>query len=69
MEQYGTKSKRAGGNRLAYIPRILGGIRNRGHELGGGIRTKEGVIEEKTCCWSNSQFLSLLKDQCEGFNM
>lgn len=32
-EQYGTESKRAGGNRLAYIPGILGGIRNRGHEL------------------------------------
>lgn len=46
-EQYGTESKRAGGNRLAYIPGILGGIRNRGHELGWEIRTEEGVIRKR----------------------
>lgn len=33
--QYGTKSKRAGGRRLAYIPGLLGGVKNRGHELTG----------------------------------
>lgn len=30
------KNQRAGGSRLAYIPGILGGMGNRGHELGGG---------------------------------
>lgn len=33
-----------GGTWLAYIVRMLGGIRNRGHELGGGGL---GVIKEK----------------------
>lgn len=45
-EQYGMKSKKARRNRLPYIPGILGGIRKTGHELDGGIRTKEEVIEE-----------------------
>ncbi len=42
------KEQKSGRKSLAYIPGLLGGIRNRGHELGWGIRTKEGVIEEKT---------------------